>query len=147
LVTEALPCAPGSKNFVSRVILGVSNQDERTSRKPSIVRLLRLAEIMKAQLENGARRCEGAEQHGVSRPRVTQLLNLLHLHPAILPTFGNSKPEIRACGDRTPTAAARSSSAQGPARASAAQHSRIPASRRPQAVGRRVVDQRITRVR
>jgi hypothetical protein len=50
-----------------------------------IVRQLALAEELRALLEAGGVNQSGlAHLHGLTRARVTQLLNLLKLHPAIL---------------------------------------------------------------
>ena len=51
---------------------------------PPIVALLALAETMGAELKAGRKRSELAVVHGLTRPRVTQLLDLLRLHPEIL---------------------------------------------------------------
>jgi len=54
-------------------------------RPPRIIRLLTLAEEMRGLLEQKSVNHYGLGRlYGMSTPRVTQILNLLKLHPAIL---------------------------------------------------------------
>lgn len=71
---------------MSRIVVGdhSGKANESAGSPPPIVRLLQLAEELKRELDAGRNRYEIASRHGVSRPRITQILNLLRLHPAIL---------------------------------------------------------------
>jgi len=62
---------------------------------PRIVKLLALAEEWKALLDSGAvhHQSEISHLYGLSRARVTQILNLLKLHPAILDCVRNLGPD------------------------------------------------------
>lgn len=61
---------------------------------PTVVKLLAIAEEWQRQLDAGDvhHRADISHREGLSRARVTQILNLLKLHPAIKDFVGNLGP-------------------------------------------------------
>ena len=92
LTTEGtwLPNDVRSKNFVSEFILDLDAYRKRRKpaelKTPPVVLHLQLAEKLQADLDShlAANRTELARLHRLTKPRVTQLLGLLKLHPNIL---------------------------------------------------------------
>ncbi|MDB4955615.1 MAG: hypothetical protein JWO36_3184 [Myxococcales bacterium] len=85
-----LPGLAGSKNFESEFILDLDayrkRKRPRELKLPPVVCHLKLAESFQSSLEAGEvpTRAALARQHGLTRARVTQLLDLLKLDPTIL---------------------------------------------------------------
>jgi hypothetical protein len=82
--SKELPNNIRSKNLVSLFVLRARRAEKSPGMPPPIVALLALAETMAAELKAGRKRSELAVVHGLTRARVTQLLDLLRLHPDIL---------------------------------------------------------------
>ena len=84
-----LPTEGCSGRIVTRVVIDLREAKKRLRgkeiRPAPIVAQLALAEEMAAALERGEVNRTGlAHLYGLTKPRVTQLLNLLKLHPLIL---------------------------------------------------------------
>lgn len=63
---------------------GPTGRKQRGKRRPTIVELLDRAEAMRTAIaREGVNRAEMARRHGLTRARVTQLLNLLVLAPEV----------------------------------------------------------------
>ena len=75
-----------------KVVVVVELEDEGEAMEPRsleplpVVRMLAQAEAFQRLVSSGsvANRAELARRHGLTRARVTQLMNLLELHPAVL---------------------------------------------------------------
>jgi len=66
---------------------------EKAWQPPPVQRTLALAEEFRRQLDAGGVNQSGlAQRHGLTRARVTQVLNLLKLHPAILHFLRSMRP-------------------------------------------------------
>jgi len=87
---RGLPGLAGSKNFSSEFVLDLDSYRKRKRvselKLPPVVRHLKLAESFQRRLDAGevASRADLARQHGLTRARVTQLMDLLKLDPLIL---------------------------------------------------------------
>ena len=86
---EWLPSSSCSKNWSAGFVIDFFEAKKRLQAKPlrppRIIRLLTLAEEMRGLLERKSVNHYGLGRlYGMSTPRVTQILNLLKLHPAIL---------------------------------------------------------------
>ena len=84
-----LPSSSCSKNWSAGFVIDFFEAKKRLQAKPlrppRIIRMLTLAEEMKALLDQKSVNHYGLGRlYGMSTPRVTQILNLLKLHPAIL---------------------------------------------------------------
>lgn len=83
-----LPTAGYCANFTAVLFLDRSKKRRqvRPPRKPHLVELIEQAESFQRMLDTGEARSRAhlASAFGLSRPRVTQIMNLLKLHPEIL---------------------------------------------------------------
>lgn len=85
-----LPDLPGSANpsgcFVIDLAAARKSREPAKLVRPRVCLMLALADQYQRELDTGLvkRRSDLALLHGISKPRVTQLLDLHRLHPAIL---------------------------------------------------------------
>jgi hypothetical protein len=93
-----LPTGACSKNFESEFILDLDayrkRRRPRELKLPPVVGHLQLAEEFQRLLDSGEAptRTWIARRYGLTKPRVTQLMDLLLLHPDILDYVRNLKP-------------------------------------------------------
>jgi hypothetical protein len=91
-----LPSSVSSENFVSTLVIDLARRrkfkPDAPLRLPSGTAALARAEALQRELEaGGLRRADLARRHGLTRARITQILGLLTLDPAVR-EFVSSRP-------------------------------------------------------
>jgi hypothetical protein len=88
LVREWLPSGASSKNLRTRVFSGSTGGEQRPplQQLPKVVQLVNRAEAWRALLASGKEPSRAALAHRFkcTRARITQVMKLLDLHPAVL---------------------------------------------------------------
>ncbi|MCB9558131.1 MAG: hypothetical protein H6707_18595 [Deltaproteobacteria bacterium] len=87
-----LRTSASSKRIVSGFVIDLNRERRRRDRRPSamphqhrIIELLDQAERFRSRISAGdVNQADLARLHGITRARVTQILNLLRLHPVIV---------------------------------------------------------------
>ena len=104
-----LPNDASSANFESGYVIDLDKARKRLRPKklepPTIVKRLAQAEEWQRQIDAGEvkHRAEISHREGVSRARVTQIMHLLRLHPALLDYVRNLGPETPETPERMVT--------------------------------------------